>query len=150
MRIGVLREIRREEFRVALTPAGAHELSTSGHEVTVETAAGKGSGFADDHYRAAGAPIAATASEVSVPVSSTRALTNATFPCVELIARYGIEAAIKQVAPVAARVNVACGVITHHAVADAHHLPFEPVSTVLAAGANAGSRHVAASPASAI
>lgn len=64
MRIGVLREIRREEFRVALTPAGVHELSTSGHEVSVETTAGEGSGFADDDYRAAGARIASTASEV--------------------------------------------------------------------------------------
>jgi alanine dehydrogenase len=58
MRIGVAREIKQREYRVALTPAGALELVQRGHEVTVEHDAGAGSGFADDAYTAVGARIA--------------------------------------------------------------------------------------------
>ena len=58
MRIGVAREIKQREYRVALTPAGALELVQRGHEVTVEHDAGIGSGFADDAYTAVGARIA--------------------------------------------------------------------------------------------
>ncbi len=58
MRIGVAREIKPREYRVALTPAGALELVRRGHVVTVEESAGNGSGFADDAYRSVGARIA--------------------------------------------------------------------------------------------
>ena len=58
MRIGVAREIKQREYRVALTPAGALELVQHGHEVTVEQDAGVGSGFTDDAYTAVGARIA--------------------------------------------------------------------------------------------
>ena len=58
MRIGVAREIKRREYRVALTPAGALELVQRGHEVVVETGAGFGSGFDDEAYLAVGATIA--------------------------------------------------------------------------------------------
>jgi alanine dehydrogenase len=58
VRIGVAREIKPQEYRVALTPAGALELAQRGHEVIVEQAAGAGSGFADDAYTAVGARIA--------------------------------------------------------------------------------------------
>ena len=58
MRIGVAREIKPREYRVALTPAGALELVQRGHEVIVEEAAGVGSGFADEAYVAVGARIA--------------------------------------------------------------------------------------------
>ena len=47
MRIGVAREIKPQEYRVALTPAGAKELVRGGHEVFVEEGAGLGSAFAD-------------------------------------------------------------------------------------------------------
>ncbi len=57
MRIGVTREIKQDEYRVALTTAGARELVTRGHEVLVETGAGVGSAMSDDDYRAAGASI---------------------------------------------------------------------------------------------
>ena len=50
MRIGVAREIKQREYRVALTPAGALELVQRGHEVVVEQGAGVGSGFADEAY----------------------------------------------------------------------------------------------------
>ena len=58
MKIGVAREIKTDEYRVALTPAGARELVQGGHDVLVETGAGEGSAFADDAYEAAGARIA--------------------------------------------------------------------------------------------
>ncbi|PJJ74379.1 L-alanine dehydrogenase [Sediminihabitans luteus] len=58
MRIGVPAEVKNREYRVALTPAGAHHLVRSGHEVVVERGAGSGSGIADDDYRAAGADVA--------------------------------------------------------------------------------------------
>ncbi len=57
MRIGLPKEIKPSEDRVALTPAGAHQLVTHGHSVLVQTGAGVGSGFSDDEYRAAGASI---------------------------------------------------------------------------------------------
>jgi alanine dehydrogenase len=58
MKIGVAREIKTHEYRVALTPAGARELIQHGHEVTMETGAGDGSSYPDDSYRAVGASIA--------------------------------------------------------------------------------------------
>ncbi len=58
MRVGVAKEIKPDEYRVALTPAGALELVKRGHEVLVETGAGVGSAFQDDQYTAVGARIA--------------------------------------------------------------------------------------------
>jgi alanine dehydrogenase len=57
MRIGVVKEIKPDESRVALTTAGVVELRRRGHEVLVETGAGVGSAMADDEYEAAGATI---------------------------------------------------------------------------------------------
>ena len=66
MRIGVPTEIREEEYRVALTPAGTKELTTRGHEVLVQRGAGEGSFLADDDYVAAGARIVPDADAVFV------------------------------------------------------------------------------------
>ena len=57
MRVGVAREIKSQEYRVALTPAGARELTQQGHEVLVEAEAGAGSAFPDEVYERAGAEI---------------------------------------------------------------------------------------------
>jgi alanine dehydrogenase len=57
MRIGVAREIKPQEYRVALTPAGAKELARGGHEVLVEEGAGLGSAFPDEAYVRAGASV---------------------------------------------------------------------------------------------
>ncbi len=57
MRIGVAKEIKSQEYRVALTPAGALELVQRGHDVAVERGAGVGSGFADEDYAAVGARL---------------------------------------------------------------------------------------------
>jgi alanine dehydrogenase len=64
MRIGVPKEIKNHEYRVGLSPAGAHALAAAGHEVWVETEAGTAVGLDDAAYRAAGAQIVATAAEV--------------------------------------------------------------------------------------
>ena len=58
MRIGVAKEIKSQEYRVALTPAGARELVQRGHEVVVEADAGIGSAFPDEAYERAGAALA--------------------------------------------------------------------------------------------
>ena len=57
MQIGVAKEIKTDEYRVALTPAGARELVQRGHEVLIETSAGDGSSFLDTDYERAGARI---------------------------------------------------------------------------------------------
>ncbi len=59
MLVGVPSEVKNHEYRVALTPAGAHELVRHGHRVLVETGAGLGSSITDEEYAAAGATIAA-------------------------------------------------------------------------------------------
>ena len=64
MIIGVPKEIKDNENRVSTTPGGVHEYVSRGHQVIVETAAGAGSGFRDDEYRAAGAEIVDTHDEV--------------------------------------------------------------------------------------
>jgi alanine dehydrogenase len=64
MIIGVPKEIKNNENRVALTPAGTQELIKRGHSVYVQSSAGAGSGFADDQYAFAGAKILSTAAEV--------------------------------------------------------------------------------------
>ncbi len=61
MIIGVPREIKADEYRVGLAPAGARSLALAGHTVLVEKGAGEGSGFSDDAYAAEGAEIADSA-----------------------------------------------------------------------------------------
>ena len=64
MRIGIPKEIKEEEHRVAAIPAGVAELRRHGHAVLVESGAGKAIGFSDAHYVAAGAEVVATPAEV--------------------------------------------------------------------------------------
>ena len=61
---GILKEIKIEENRVSMTPAGVEVLKGHGHTLLVETGAGSGSGFGDDAYAAAGAEIVKTAKEI--------------------------------------------------------------------------------------
>ncbi|MFC0522331.1 alanine dehydrogenase [Pontibacillus salicampi] len=63
MKIGIPREIKNNENRVAMTPAGVMTLKDAGHELYVETSAGAGSGFTDQEYIEAGATIVFTAKE---------------------------------------------------------------------------------------
>ena len=64
MKIGVPKEVKNHEYRVAMTPSGVHELSRGGHEVYVEAEAGLGSAIPDDEYVRAGGTILPTADDV--------------------------------------------------------------------------------------
>ncbi|HEX5443091.1 MAG TPA: alanine dehydrogenase, partial [Pirellulales bacterium] len=64
MIVGVPKEIKRDEYRVALLPVGAEELVRAGHRVLVERGAGLGSGLPDEAYRQNGAELVASAVEV--------------------------------------------------------------------------------------
>jgi alanine dehydrogenase len=64
MKVGVPKEVKNHEYRVAITPSGVHELVVHGHEVFVETSAGVGSSIPDEDYKAAGATILGSADEV--------------------------------------------------------------------------------------
>jgi len=64
MIVGVPKEIKPSENRVALTPAGVSAFVTSGHTVYVQSTAGLGSGFSDDEYKTAGATVLETIQEV--------------------------------------------------------------------------------------
>jgi alanine dehydrogenase len=64
VKVGIPREVKNHEYRVAITPAGVNEFTRHGHEVFVESGAGEGSSITDDEFAAAGAKILATADEV--------------------------------------------------------------------------------------
>ena len=64
MRVGIPTEIKNNEYRVAITPAGVSELVRRGHEVLIQTGAGDGSAISDIDFTAAGAQIVDTADEV--------------------------------------------------------------------------------------
>ena len=63
MRVGIPTEIKVQEFRVGITPAGVHALKEAGHTVLVQKGAGLGSMITDEEYVAAGAQIVDTAKE---------------------------------------------------------------------------------------
>jgi alanine dehydrogenase len=64
MRVGVLKEIKADESRVALVPAGCEALASAGHEVVIERGAGEGSGFDDEAYSSSGGRITPNADAV--------------------------------------------------------------------------------------
>lgn len=64
MKIGLPKEIKDNEYRVGLTPAGVNALASAGHEVFVQKTAGEGSGFSDEQYVQAGGKLLDTADEV--------------------------------------------------------------------------------------
>ena len=64
MRISVPTEVKNNEFRVALTPAGVHDLVAQGHEVFVQAGAGEGSSMTDTEYADAGATLLDDPAEV--------------------------------------------------------------------------------------
>src|SRR4029078_3661529 len=63
MKIGLPKEIKDNEYRVGLTPAGVNALVNAGHQVFVQKSAGEGSGFTDDQYVKAGGKIVETADD---------------------------------------------------------------------------------------
>ena len=63
MKVGVPKEVKNHEYRVAITPIGVHELTSHGHEVVIERGAGVGSSISDEEYVGAGATIVPTAED---------------------------------------------------------------------------------------
>jgi alanine dehydrogenase len=62
--VGVPKEVKADEYRVSMVPAGVEELSRAGHRVLVQKGAGEGSGISDEEYRSNGATIVDTAEEI--------------------------------------------------------------------------------------
>src|SRR5437588_2372897 len=60
MIVGVPKEIKTDEYRVAMIPVGVEELTRAGHQVLIQSGAGQGSGISDEQYAANGAEIVAT------------------------------------------------------------------------------------------
>jgi alanine dehydrogenase len=63
MLIGLPKEVKDNEYRVALTPGGAKQLVDAGHQIMMETGAGVGSGFLDEAYKAVGAKLSPKAAD---------------------------------------------------------------------------------------
>ena len=64
MRVGCVKEIKKHEYRVGMTPDNVRDYIAHGHEVIIENGAGLGSSFSDDEYRAAGAVILESVADV--------------------------------------------------------------------------------------
>ena len=70
MRVGVPAEVKTDEYRVALTPAGVRELVDAGHEVCVQSGAGEGSAIGDDAFAAQGATIPVSYTHLTLPTKA--------------------------------------------------------------------------------
>jgi len=101
MQVGIPKEIKVHESRVAITPDGVSELVRAGHEVFIEAGA--------------------------VPVASTYALTNATMPYTLALANFGWESAITKDLALAKGLNISGGKVRYQAVAQAHAYEFSPI-----------------------
>lgn len=64
MKIGIPKEVKNNEFRVAITPIGVRELVKRGHQVCIQTSAGEGSSIADVEYQEAGAELVGSAKDI--------------------------------------------------------------------------------------
>ena len=64
MKVGIVKEIKNSENRVAIIPSNVPEFICRGHEVRIESGAGEGSGYSDEEYREAGAVVVDTPEEV--------------------------------------------------------------------------------------
>ena len=64
MKVGIVKEIKNNENRVAIIPSSVKEFIRNGHEVLIECGAGLGSGFSDEEYKAAGATMVEKAEDV--------------------------------------------------------------------------------------
>jgi len=64
MQVGVLKEIKSDEYRVAMIPVGIEELTRCGHKIVIQSGAGLGSGIPDEQYAVHGAEIVSNAEEV--------------------------------------------------------------------------------------
>ena len=127
MRVGVVREIKIDEARVAITPAGARELGASGHQVLVEREAGVGAGYPDDAYERAGASVVPSAeelwatAELVVKVKEPQATEIAMIRAGQVVFGYLHLAADREMAQSLARTGATC--VAYESVRDGRQLP---------------------------
>lgn len=114
MKIGVLKEIKQNENRVALTPAGAKELIQEGHEILIQKNAGLGSGLSDDAYKKSGATLKNTPQEITqeagliLKIKEPTEQEYALFPENQIIFTYFHFASSKQLTDAMLKSNTIC------------------------------------------
>ena len=136
MRVGCPTEIKDQEFRVGLTPAGARELTAHGHEVLVQSGAGAAVGFTDEVYRIAGASIAPNAAAVFAGADMVVKVKEPQPPEISLLRPGQVLFTYLHLAPDPAQarglISSGCTAIAYETVTDARgHLPLlAPMSEV--------------------
>jgi alanine dehydrogenase len=145
MIVGIPKEVKDNEFRVAMTPECVRELVHAGHRFPVESGAGNGSALPDDGFAGAGAEVLADAFAVihdlvhyrvgnlpgPVPRTSTYALTNVTIPYTVQNASAGVEKAVRADSTLGLGMNVCGGHVTNVGVADARDMVMTPLASLL-------------------
>jgi alanine dehydrogenase len=150
VKIGLPREVKDNEYRVGLVPAGVHALSDAGHLVLVERGAGEGSGFSDEEYQGGCSettqptphsdPTYVVDGVVhdcvsnmpgSMPRTSTFVLTNAPLPYVLKIGNLGLKGAIGKNPNLKDGVNIYQGKVTFEPVAQSLNLPCQDLDELL-------------------
>ena len=140
MIVGILKEIKAEENRVSMTPAGVEVLNHTGHEVLVDVAIDQGGCFETSEATTHSDPIYTVDGVVhycvanmpgAVAKTSTLALTNATLPYAVEIANKGWQKAMKENLEIKLGANVINGKITYQGVAEAFGLEYFPIDDLL-------------------
>ena len=125
MIIGVPKEIKEQEYRVAMLLSGAYQLVKGGHQVVVERGAGAGAGYPDPVFVEEGVTQYCVANMPGAYArTAAQALTNVTGRFVEILADHGLAEACQRQPALRSGINVMDGKIVHQAVAEAHALPF--------------------------
>ncbi|HSK50328.1 MAG TPA: alanine dehydrogenase [Solirubrobacterales bacterium] len=136
MIVGVPAEIKQDEYRVAITPAGVREMSERGHEVLIEAGAGAGSAIADGDYEAQGARIVAGAGAVFAEAEMVLHVKELQPPEIEMLREGQLLFTYLHLAPDPVQTSALCGsgatCIAYETVEDAHgRLPLlAPMSEV--------------------
>ncbi len=123
MRIGVPTEIKTDEYRVAITPAGVRELTSRGHEVLMQSGAGEGSAMSDEEFRAQGARIVADADAV---FAGAELILKVKEPQPEEVARLGERHTLFTYLHLAAEPDLARGLMASGASAIAYETVEDP------------------------
>jgi alanine dehydrogenase len=136
MKIGVPKEIKPDEYRVAITPAGVREAREHGHEVTIEAGAGEGSAIADADFEAQGARIAPDAASVFAEAEMVLKVKEPQPVEIEMLGAGQLLFTFLHLAPDPEQTSGLCGsgaiCVAYETVEDAHgHLPLlAPMSEI--------------------
>lgn len=122
MIVGNTKEMKEDEYRVAVPPMAVEALTRAGHKVLLQSGSGEASGFSDEEYKEAHADIVDT---------STIALSHATLPYVLKLANLGLEEALKADYSLVKGLNTYKGKLTNRSVAEALDLKYTVNSEIL-------------------